>query len=112
MHADDLQSGVSVSNGEIAGTLNYVTGYTGFSGKAAEQSGNYLAIKVTGNADRVRVKLDPSASGLSWRTLDADRTIVLRIRDTNQKVLVEEKIGNETNVEEYSLKKLVLEPAE
>ena len=42
----DLQSGVSVGQDAIAGTLKYVTGYTGFSGDPAEQEGHYLALHI------------------------------------------------------------------
>lgn len=103
-----MQSNVSVSNGVISGTLSYVTGYTDFSSNPEQQSGNYLAIKAEGDADRVRVKIDPSYAGLGWRELDADRTIVLRIHDNNQKVYVEQKTGNKVVVSEYGLN-LVLE---
>lgn len=107
-HTDDLESDISVSGNVIYGTSKYVTGYTDFSSDPEQQSGNYLAIKVEGDADRVRVKIDPSYAGLDWRVLDADRTIVLRIHDNNQKVYVEKKTGNEIVVDEYGLN-LVLE---
>lgn len=107
-HTNDLESDISVSGNVIYGTSKYVTGYTDFSGDPEQQSGNYLAIKVEGDADRVRVKIDPSYAGLDWRVLDADRTIVLRIHDNNQKVYVEKKTGNEIVVDEYGLN-LVLE---
>lgn len=109
-HASDLESNVSVSGNVIYGTSKYVTGYTGFSGDPEQQSGNYLAIKVEGDADRVRVKIDPSYAGLDWRTLDEDRTIVLRIHDNNQKVYVEKKTGNEIVVDEYGLNLVLEEP--
>ncbi len=40
----DLQSNVAVGPRYVTGTLKYVTGYTGFSGLEAEQSGHYLVL--------------------------------------------------------------------
>lgn len=42
----ELQNGIQISESNvISGTLNYVTGYTGFnSTKVEEQSSNYLAL--------------------------------------------------------------------
>ena len=37
-------------------------------GDPEQQSGNYLAIKVEGDADRVRVKIDPSYAGLDRKS--------------------------------------------
>lgn len=42
--AAQLQSNVFVHDEAIQGNLKYVTGYTGFSGEASEQEGNYLAL--------------------------------------------------------------------
>ena len=41
----ELQTRVSIFQDEISGILNYVTGYTGFSGDETLQSGNFLALK-------------------------------------------------------------------
>ena len=43
-----MQSDLVVSNGVASGTLHYISGWTEFSSKAAEQSGNYIALKVNG----------------------------------------------------------------
>lgn len=106
----DLQENVSVSNGVISGTLHYVTGYTGFSGNAELQEGNYVALKFSGAADRVRVKMDPSYAGGNWTTLDPDRINIFRVHDNAQKILVEQKVGTEITTSEYSLN-FELEPA-
>ena len=42
--ASDLQEGVFIVDGKVFGTLKYVTEYTGFSGRADEQEGYYLAL--------------------------------------------------------------------
>lgn len=109
MHASDLQSDVAVSNGVVSGTLKYVTDYTGFSSDPAEQSGNYVALKFEGNADTVKVKMEPSYSGGNWSTLDADRTCVFRVHDTTQKIIVQQTIGSNTVSSQVSLSGLTLE---
>lgn len=83
--------------------MKYVTGYTGFSGNPELQEGNYVALKFTGDADRVRVKLDPSYTGGNWTTLDPDRINIFKIHDNTQKILVEEKVGTKITTSEYSL---------
>lgn len=88
-----------------------MTGYTGFSGDPSEQEGNYLAIKVTGNADRVRVK--STGAGANWITLDPDRLHVWILKNGNQGgFLVEEKIGDKITTSEYSFAGLTLEQPE
>lgn len=110
LHADDLQSNVSVSNGVIAGNLKYVTGYTGFSGKVEEQSGNYLALTFAKEgATTIKVKMSPSYSGNRWTTLESDGTNVFRVHDTSQKILVQVTEGTEVTSNEYSLSGLTLE---
>ena len=77
-----MQSNVSVENGIISGKLKYVTGYTGFSGNVAEQTGNYIALHVDTDADAtVTVELINGTVGHPV-TLDSDRLIVIRITDT------------------------------
>ena len=74
---------MTITNGVISGTLNYVTGYTDFSEDTEEQSGNYLALKCTTEdpGDKITVELIGGSTGHPV-TLDADRNIVLRITDT------------------------------
>lgn len=81
--ASDLQDGISIVGGVISGTLNYVTGYTGFSGDVSEQSGNYLALRIDTdeNVDSITVELIGGTLGHPV-TLDSDRTIVIRITNT------------------------------
>lgn len=108
--ADDLQSNVVVANDKITGTLKHVTGYTGFSGKVEEQSGNYLAIKVTAIDDAViTVELINGTVGHPV-TLDADGMIVLRIADKEtQSVSVVATKGNKSETYTFSIADLVLE---
>ena len=88
--ASDLQANVAISGNVISGQLKYVSGYTGFSSKPAEQEGNYLALKVEGvkASDVVTVELIGGTVGHPI-TLDSDRNIVLKIADpAAQKVKV------------------------
>ena len=82
--ASDLQSDISVTNGVISGTLNYVTGYTGFSGNVSEQSGNYLAIHVDTDEDVDSITVELIGGTLGHPVvLDSDRIIVMRITNTS-----------------------------
>lgn len=82
--ASDLQSGISIVNGVINGTLNYVTGYTGFSGDVSEQSGNYLALRIDTDEDVDSITVELIGGTLGHPvTLDSDRLIVIRITDTD-----------------------------
>ena len=110
----NLQSNVSVGASAITGTLKYVSDYTGFSSKTAEQSGNYLAIHCTvpgTTGAEITVELEHGTSG--ERRLDSDGLIVLRIADKDiQNVIVrDKKTGLETVAKTYTLTGLTLESA-
>lgn len=107
----DLQENIEISNGEITGTLKYVTGYTGFSSKTAERKGNYLALHVdTPDDAEATVELIGGTVGKPV-TLDADRLIVLRITDpATQSIEVVTTLGGESVTQTYSISNLVLEP--
>lgn len=112
-YVGDLQDDVSIQDGVISGTLNYVDNYTGFSSNIAEQSGNYLVLKAdTGNPDDIiTVELIGGTVGHPV-TLDADRNIVLKIANTStQSIEVVATDGNETVTKQYALTGLTLEPA-
>ena len=99
----DLQSDIEITESEITGTLNHVTGYTGFSSKTEEQSGNYLVLHNTSNLDDpIFVEVIGGYSGPVQ--LDSDGLIVLRIANNEQKVKV--TCGNLSK--EYSLANLTL----
>lgn len=107
--ASDLQTGITISGDVISGTLKYVTDYTGFSNNVAQQSGNYLALKVGGveATDDVTVELIGGTVGHPI-TLDADRNIVLLIANTDQKVKV---VVNDEETMTYKLTGLTLQSA-
>lgn len=101
----------------INGTLKYVTGYTDFSGDTAEQSGNYLALRVDteDEDDVITVELVGGNVGHPV-TLDSDRNIVIRISNiATQTVKIAVTHTNEdtstvTSTTTLSLTGLTLEP--
>lgn len=105
----DLQTGVSVGNAAITGTLHNITGYTGFSSKTEQQSGHYLAIHASSeDADSITVELVGGTSGPV--TLDEDGIIVLLIADKDtQSVRVIATKGSATKTLNYSLTGVTLE---
>lgn len=103
-----MQTGVAISGTNITGTLKYVTGYTGFSSKTVEQSGNYLVLHFTTpgvEGAKITVKVTKSS------VLDSDGIIVLRIADKDSQTVtvVAEKEGYETTTTVYSLTGLTCE---
>lgn len=93
----DLQDNVVVeSNFNIHGDLNYVTGYTGYSGVVSEQSGYYLALHFESNASSITVENVGGNHPGRVVTLDSDGDLVLRITDKDhQKIIV--TAGTEVN---------------
>lgn len=105
--ASDLQEGIVVSDDAITGTLKYVTDYTGFSGKASEQKGNYLAIHAEADDATATVKVGIS----KMSTLDADGDIVLIVKGTSTPVTVTaEAEGKDPVTKTFSLENIVLTP--
>ena len=79
--ASDLQKGVFIVDGKVFGTLKYVTGYTGFSGRADEQEGYYLALHYEcEDADSIKV------NGV---TLDEDGLHILIMKKKGGNIKVE-----------------------
>lgn len=106
----NLQSGIVVGADSISGTLKYVTDYTGFSGDASLQSGNYLALHYATDedVDSIVVELVGGSSGPV--TLDDDGLHVLRITDpASQSIRVTLVRGVETASKVYSLAGLILQ---
>lgn len=85
-YASELQSDIVISEYRISGTLNYVTGYTGFSDDVRLQSGNYLAFRaIVPNVDGVTVTVQ--LKGEEPITLDENGLIVLRITDKCSQII-------------------------
>lgn len=106
---DDLQKNVVVNPSNIAGTLKYVTDYTGFSSDPAMQSGYFLALHAESNdADKITVEVVGGTSGPVQ--LDSDGLMVLKIANTNTQLvrIIATKDGV-SSTRTFSLKKLRLE---
>lgn len=111
----DFQSDVTVTGGEITGTLNFMEGGLSPSGPLAGD-GYFLALKYSNFASgltyaNVKVGLVPSVSGMALQTLDSDCDTVMKITDKNtQKVkVVQEDSAGHKNVQYFGLKGLTLE---
>jgi hypothetical protein len=105
-----LQSGIVVNDTFIQGTLNHVTGYTGFSGTEALQSGNYLALKFA-HSEGATTTVEILGGTTGAVTLDSDMNWVGRISNNTQRVKVVTTLGTESVTKIYSLRSLVLESA-
>jgi len=108
--ASDLQEDIAVAPGAITGKLKYVTGYTGFSGDTAEQSGNYLALLCEDeDADAITVELVGGNVGHPV-TLDSDGLIVIRVTDKSSQSIsvVASKDGKVITHKTYSLEGLTV----
>lgn len=108
---EDLQQDVVIRETDIGGTLKYVTDYTGFSDKKAEQKGNYLALKFTVTPPTANTTVELVGGTSGPRKLDSDGTIVLRIADPlTQTVKVVSTVGSDSIEKSYKLNNLVLLP--
>lgn len=99
----DLQSNVTIGNTAIRGELKHVTGYTGFSGNPAEQSGNYLALHFECEAaESIVVELVGGKTGPV--TLDPDGLHIMKIAKNTQQVRVTANAdGYESVTKTYTL---------
>lgn len=110
---DDLQSGVGVGGSDITGTLKYVTGYTGFSGDPAEQSGHYLVLHIDTDVEGATIQVELIGGKHGPVTLDSDRTLISRISNKSQKIkITASKEDYPTVTKTYTLGGLTLAPAE
>lgn len=99
-------------NGVASGILHYVSGWTEFSSKAAEQQGNYIALKVNGVDPEAVVTYKLKGSSKAPVTLDADRNIVVICTNKPNAVLqFTVTTGEEVVVKEVSLANITFEPA-
>lgn len=108
----ELQSGISIKGTAISGTLNYVTGYTGFNSlEVGEQSGNYLALKFDSNPwpTSLTVELVGGTKGPVALTEDTDEFCVFRITNKDTQSIKVSADGNDTT---YTLTGLTLTPEE
>lgn len=100
---NDLQTGVTIGEDSITGTLLYVDDYTGFSSDPAMQSGNYIVIHCEVNdTTPITVEVVNGVSGPV--TLDDDGIIVLRIADKDTQTI---RVVSGDITKNYSLTGLV-----
>lgn len=110
----DFQSDVTVTGGEITGTLNFMDGGLAPSGPLAGD-GYFLALKFDNFASgltyaNVKVGLVPSASGMDLVTLDSDKDAVFKITDKNNQKLkvVQADSAGHKNIQYFGLSGLTL----
>lgn len=107
----DLQSGITISNNRVTGTSKWVTGFTGFSGSAELQSGNYLALhcEASDSDAAISTQMIPGYSGP--RLLDADGLCIYRVESVGQDIrYTAMKAGKVTEVLDLDLSGLTLTP--
>lgn len=95
----------------MTGTLKYVTGYTGFSGATAEQSGNYLALHFSSTNAGATLKARLFGGDHPDRivTLDSDGILICRITSTDEVIEVSASVdGGEPTVRAFDLSGLTL----
>lgn len=107
----DLQSDIVINDDSISGTLNYVTGYTGYSGDTDLQSGYYIALKldVPNGATTTIAALNNGGSGTPV-DLGSDDYAVGRITTKNAKIVVSTTLAGVTVSKTYSLRLLKFGP--
>ena len=107
----DLQDNIVISEDSIAGTLKYVTGYTGFNGSVpSEQEGNYLALKIDAEPVGSVTTVELVGGTKGPVTLDEDMNIVLLIKNKDtQSVKVTVETDSKTSSKIYGLTGLTLE---
>ena len=108
----ELQTGISIQGTAISGTLNYVTGYTGFNGlEVDEQSGNYLALKFDSDPwpTSLTVELVGGTKGPVTLTEGTDDLCVFRITSNTAQSIKVSADGHDTT---YTLTGLTLTPEE
>lgn len=106
-----LQSDIVINDDSISGTLNYVTGYTGYSGDTDLQSGYYIALKldVPNGATTTIAALNNGGSGTPV-DLGSDDYAVGRITTKNAKIVVSTTLAGVTVSKTYSLRLLKFGP--
>lgn len=106
----ELQKGVTVFGDKIAGTLNYVTGFTGYSGSPEMQEGNYLALHYNAPADAT-VTVELTGGTMGPVELDSDMNSVSRLDSLNHTIKVVVTRNGESLTKIFDLSGLVLKPA-
>lgn len=107
---EELQSDIVIGESDISGTLKHVSGYTEFSRKTSEQSGNYLALKVE-VPEKAEVTTELVNGEKGPVDLSKDKFCVYKISDKdNQKIKFTVSMNDDSITKTYDLKGLVLNP--
>lgn len=102
----DLQSNIQVNDDYITGTLHYVTDFTGFSGLAREQQGNYLALRFEDETGATTV-VELVGGKHGPVTLDSDKVCIFQIADTEKQTIKVTTSKNGSSVTKiYGLQRL------
>ena len=110
--ASELQTNLAITDGVASGTLHYISGWTEFSSKVSEQSGNYIALKVNGVPADATVKYKLKGSSKAPVTLDQDRNIVVICTNKPNSVLqFTVTLGEDSVTKEVTLSGITFEPA-
>ena len=105
----DMQTGLQISNGNITGTLKYLSEGALVN---AHGAGNFMALKFTSTDPRVtqiQCRMNPGVSG--WVTLDSDMNGGWKVTNKDNQVF-ETKVsadGFEDVITSYNLSGLTLE---
>ena len=108
----ELQTGITIDDDSISGTLNNVIGFTGFNASdESEQSGHYLALEVEiPDEATVTTQLINGKNGPVDMTEDG--FCVYRITDNdNQQIKFTVTKGSDSTEKVYDLSGLTLNPA-
>lgn len=110
--ASDLQTNVVLTGENIAGTLKYVSAFTGYSSEIALQEGNYLALEISAAPIDVVVTAELLGSSEAPKNVGVDGMVAFRITNTtSQSIKVTAIMGRETTIKTYKLTGLKLETA-
>lgn len=111
-YVTDLQEDIRISGNTIYGKLKYVTGYTGFSGDADEQKGNFIALHFTAKTGST-ISIRLLNGNQDWQTLDSDGIAILQVGNGaayyDQAIEVKAVNGTDTTIRHYSLAMLECE---
>ena len=110
--APDFQQNIEIKDGEITGTLHYVTGFSAFGGPAADHEGHYLALQVAdvpaGSTTTVEV-----IGGLVGHPVivdPSDYIVLLKVLNNNIKIKFVTTSGKNVATKLFTVKNLVLTP--
>ena len=85
----ELQENVYVNDNSVQGILNYVTGYTQFSGVPEEQEGHYLALQFEASDGAVvTIQTIGGLNDARVVTLDPEMDAVIYVKSTKEKLRV------------------------